>query len=145
MEADLEEQVIAASLTVETAHGLAHLQSSGDGAVRRGKRRHHGIAYGFHDRSSLTGDNLVQNPKMRAHEIIRRKVSHPLVELGRSPQVGEQERQARDLEPLVDVERVRPINVPKGLVREQALGGQEWAAMAEDVVEIVARNADIRQ
>jgi len=47
---------------------------------------------------------------------------HPLVELGRALEVGEQEGEAGDLEALVDVDRVGAVEVAERLVGEQPLG-----------------------
>src|SRR4051812_38987476 len=49
------------------------------------------------------------------------------VKLGRSLQVGEQEGEARDLQTLVNVQRVSPEEVAKGLVCEKLLGRNEWS------------------
>ncbi len=64
-------------------------------------------------------DDLVQHAEMLAHQIVGHDVADPVVELGRALEVGEQERQARDLQPLVDVERVGAIDVAERLVGEQ--------------------------
>ena len=75
---------------------------------------------------------------MRLHEVERDEVADPLVERGRALQVGEQEGEAGDLQALVDVERVGPVDVAEGLVGEQALRGQERLAPAEQLVQRVA-------
>ena len=77
---------------------------------------------------------------MRAHQVVGDEVADALVELGRAFEIGEQEGQAGDLQALVDVERVGPVDVAERLVGEQALGGQERPALAEQVVELVPRD-----
>ena len=79
----------------------------------------------------LGRDDLVQHAEMLAHQVEGDEIADPLVELGRALEVGEQEGEAGDLQPLVDVERVGAIDVAEGLVGEQALGGQERPALAE--------------
>ena len=73
---------------------------------------------------------------MLAHEIVGDDVADPLVERGRALEVGEQERQARDLQPLIDVERVGAIDVAERLVGEQPLRGQERPPLAEQIVQV---------
>ncbi len=79
---------------------------------------------------AFRGDNLVQHVEMRAHQVEGDEVPHPLVELGRAAQIGEEEGEAGDLQPLIHVERVGAIDVAKGLVGEQPLGGQERPPVA---------------
>ena len=83
--------------------------------------------------------------KCALHQVERHQIADALVELGRALEVGEQEREAGDLQPLVDVERVGAVDVAERLVREQALGGQERPAPAEQLVERVARDPYARQ
>ena len=71
------------------------------------------------------GDDLVKDMEMRPHEVEGDEVADPLVEFGRAAQVGEQEGQAGDLEPLVHVQRIGAVEVAEGLVGEQPLGGEE--------------------
>jgi hypothetical protein len=75
---------------------------------------------------------------MRLHQVERHQVADALVEPGRALEVGEQEGEAGDLEPLVDVERVGAIDVAERLVGEQPLRGHERLAAAKKVVELVA-------
>ena len=82
---------------------------------------------------------------MLAHQIVGDDVADPLVELGRAFEVGEQERQAGDLQPLIDVERVGAIDVAERLVGEQQLRGQERPPLAEQVVQRVAGDPQRRQ
>ena len=65
---------------------------------------------------------------MLPHQIVCDKVADALVERGRAFQVSEQERQARDLEPLVRVERVGLVDVAERLIGEQSFGGDERLA-----------------
>ena len=79
------------------------------------------------------GDDLEQRIEMRAHEIEGGEIADPLVERGRALEIGEQEGQRGDLEPLVDVEIVGLEHVAEGLVRQHPLGGEERPALAEQV------------
>ena len=79
--------------------------------------------------------------KCALHEIEGDEVADPLVELGRAAEVGEQEGQAGDLQPLVDVERIGAVEVAERLVGEQPLGREEGPAAAEQVVQRVAGDA----
>ena len=130
MDADLQDQVLAAALVVQLPHRFAHPERRGDGAVGRRERRHHRIADRLHHRARLRGDDLVQHVEVRPHEVEGDEIPYPLVELGRAAQVGEEEGQAGDLQPLVDVERVGAVDVAEGLVGEQPLGGQERPPLA---------------
>ena len=53
---------------------------------------------------------------MLAHHVEGDQVADPLVEFRRALKVGEQEGEAGDFQPLVNVERVGAIDVAKGLV-----------------------------
>ena len=74
-----------------------------------------------------------QRVEMRAHQIEGGEIADPLVERGRTLEVGEQEGQRRDLEALVDIEIVGLEDVAEGLVREHPLGGEERLALAEQL------------
>ncbi|MNL32187.1 hypothetical protein D3C87_1540210 [compost metagenome] len=82
---------------------------------------------------------------MRPDQIEGSEIAHTFIELRRPPEVGEEEGQARDLQALVNVECVGAIDIPEGLVRENALGGQEGAALSEHMMHGIIRNADRRQ
>ena len=82
---------------------------------------------------------------MLAHQIVGDEIADALVERGRALEVGEQEGQAGDLEPLIDVERVGAIDVAEGLVGEKALGGEERLALAEQMMQRVAGDPQRRQ
>ena len=116
---------------VEPAHRLAHAQRRGQRTVGRQEGRHHRIADGLDHGAAFGRDDLVQRAEMLAHQVEGDQVADPLVELGRALEVGEQEGEAGDLQPLVDVERVGAVDVAEGLVGQQALGGQERPALAE--------------
>ena len=82
---------------------------------------------------------------MRPHDIEGGQVADTFVKFGRASEVGEQEGQAGDLQPLVDIERVGAVEVAERLVGQQALGGEEGAAAAEHAVQGVAGDADAGQ
>ena len=130
---------------LEAAHGLAHPQRRGDRPVGRREGRHHRVADGLHDGAALQGDDLLEHAEVRPHQVEGRQVADAVVELGRALEVGEQEGEAGDLEALVDVQRVGAVDVAERLVGEQALGGQERPAPAEQLVERVARDPYRRQ
>ena len=56
---------------------------------------------------------------MTAHEIEGGEIADPLVERGRASEVGEQDGQARDLEPLLGIERPAAIEIAERLIAEQ--------------------------
>ena len=107
--------------------------------------RHHGIADGLHDSALLRGDDLQQRMEMRAHQIECGEVADPLVQRGRALEVGEQERQRRDLETLIDVEVVGFEDVTEGLVGQHPLGREERLALADQVMKRVGGNENRRQ
>src|SRR5690242_8339404 len=82
---------------------------------------------------------------MRLHEIVGDEVSDSLVELGRPLEVGEEEGEAGDLQPLIDVERVGAIEVAERLIGEKALGGEEGPALAKQIMQRVVGEPEARQ
>src|ERR1700710_419885 len=80
--------------------------------------------------------------EMRAYQIERGEIADAFVQRGGALEVGEQERQRRDLEPLVDVEIVGLVDVAKGLVGEHALGGQDRFALAQHFMQRIAGDPD---
>ena len=133
------------SVRLELAHRVAHAQRRGDRAVGRRECRHHRIADGLDHGAGLGGDDLVQHAEMRPHQIEGDEIADPLVKLGRALEVGEQEGEAGDLEALIDVERVGAVDVAESLVGQQALGGEERLAPAEQIVQLVAGDPHARQ
>ena len=131
--ADLQQQVLAAMRCIQAAHGLAHAQRSGERAVGRGEGCHDSIPDRLDDRAALGGHALVQDAEMLAHNVEGDQIADPLVEFRRALKVGEQEGEAGDFQPLVNVERVGAIDVAKGLVGQQPFGGQEGPALAEEL------------
>ena len=89
--------------------------------------------------------DVVQHVEMLAHEIEGDEIADPFVELGRTLEIGEQEGQARDLQPLISVERVGAVDVAESLVGQQSLGGQERLAFAQEIMQRMAGNPETRQ
>ena len=145
MNTDLEQQLLGSRGVLDAGHRIAHAQRRGERSIRRRKRRHHGIADRLHHGARFRRHDLMQETKVRAHQVIRHKVADPLIKRGRALEVGEQEREARDLEPLVHVERIGAIDVAKRLVREQTIGRQERLPLAEQVMQHVAGDPHRRQ
>src|SRR6516165_6661831 len=100
MDADLDDQVLAAALFVELTHRSAHFQARHQRVFGTNERRHHRIADGLHHGTFLRRDDVEQRAEMRAHQIERGEVPDPLIERSRPLQVGEQESQRGDLQPL---------------------------------------------
>src|SRR3954471_7559870 len=115
MDAHLQAQALMLPLGAKVAHRLAHPDGGGNGAVRRLESRHHGIANGLDDGAPFGCDDLLQQPEMLVDEIERGEVTDALIELRGAPEIAEQERQAEDLEPLADRERVGPVDIAKRL------------------------------
>jgi hypothetical protein len=82
---------------------------------------------------------------MRPHQVEGGEIADPLVKLGRAFEVGKQKGQAGDLQPLVDIDRVRAVEVAKHLVSQEPLGGQKWPPSAEKLVELVSGGEQSRQ
>ena len=116
MNADLQQQFLASMRIVEAAHGLTHAQRRGKPAVGRREGCHDGIPYRLDHGAALGGYALLQQAKMLAHHVEGGKVANPLIEFHRALEVGEQEGEAGDFEPLVNVKRSGPIDVAEGLV-----------------------------
>ena len=106
-----------------------------DGAVGRWKRRHHRVSDRLHHCTRLGANNLGQRSEMGAHQVIGNQVAYLLVEFCRALQIGEQERQAGDLEPLFDVECVGVIDIAEGLIAEQPLRRDERLSPRKELVE----------
>ena len=87
---------------------------------------------------------MEQRAEVTAHEIEGGEIADPVVERGRAPEVGEQDRQARDLEPLLGIERPAAIEIAERLVAEQAGRGQERPAGVGELVHLVAVQPDPR-
>ena len=143
--ADLEHQVLVLAFGVQSAHRIAHSEGGRDRTVGRGECRHHCVTDRLDYRARFRGDYLVQHAEVRPHHVVGNQVADALVEIGGPLQIGEQEGKARDLEPLVDVERVGAVDVAKRLVGEQALRRQERFALAEEVMHLVSRDPHGRQ
>src|SRR6266446_1680633 len=73
------------------------------------------------------------------------EISNPLVQRGRALEVGEEERQRRDLEALIDVEIIRFEHVAEGLVGQHPLGGEERLALADQTMKSLGGDEDRRQ
>src|SRR6476469_10060300 len=87
----------------------------------------------------------MQHLKVLPHDVIRNEIANALVEFSRTFQVGEQERQAGDLQPLVHVKRVGAIDIAERLVGEEPLGGEEWLALAKEFMQRVASDPHARK
>jgi len=83
--------------------------------------------------------------KMLTHKIVGDEIADTLVERGRALKIGEQEGEACDLEPLIDIERVGAKDVAKCLVGEETLRRNERLALAEEMMKRVAGNPQRRQ
>jgi hypothetical protein len=140
VDADLEQQIVVAALGVDARHLLAHAQRRRHRAVWRRERRHDRVPDRLDDRPGLRRHDLLQDVKMLAHDIVGDEIADPLIERGRALEIGEEERKARDLEPLIDIEEIGAIDVAKRLVGQEALCGEERLAFAEQIVEPVAGN-----
>ena len=75
---------------------------------------------------------------MLLDQIERHQVADAFVKIGRALEIGEQKGEAGDLEPLIDVERIGPVDVAERLVGEQPLGSEERLTIAEHVVHRLA-------
>ena len=82
---------------------------------------------------------------MLADQIVGDQIADALIERGRALQVREQERQARDLEPLIRLERLGLVDVAEGLISEKPFGGDERFAPGEKIVQRVAGEPQRRQ
>ena len=82
---------------------------------------------------------------MCSDEVIRDQVADAFVKLGGALEIGEQEREAGDVEALIDVERIGAIEVMECLIGEQALCRQEGLAPAEKAMERVPGDPHARQ
>ncbi len=82
--------------------------------------------------------DILQNVKVLSDEIVGDEIADPLIKRGGALEIGEEEREARDLEPLIDIEDVGAIDVAKRLVGQEALCGEERLALAEQVMEPIA-------
>ena len=143
--ADLDHEIVGAALGIERVHRRAHPQARDERMLGPDEGRHHGVADRLHHRALLRGDDLEQRAEMRAHQIERGEIADPFVQRGGALEVGEQERQRGDLQPLIDVEVVGLEDVAEGLVGQHPLGGQERLALADQMMERVARDEDRRQ
>ena len=140
MDADLDYQIVPGVARIEARQFRPYAQGGGQGAVGRRKRRHHRIADCLDHRACLACDNVLQQGKMRAHQVEGSKITHALVEFGRPFQIGENKRQAGDFQALVDIHGLCAVEIAERLVDEQTLGGQERAALTQQVMQGVTGN-----
>ena len=70
---------------------------------------------------------------MAAHEVESGEIADPVVERRRAPEVGEQDRQAGDLEALLGIERAAAIEIAERLVAEQPRRGEKRPSPADDL------------
>jgi hypothetical protein len=75
MDADLEQQILAAVRLVQRAHGLAHAQCRRQCMVRREEGRHHRIADSLDHGAALGRDDLVQRAEVLAHQVESHQVA----------------------------------------------------------------------
>src|SRR5262249_50060770 len=81
------------------------------------------------------------NAEMGPHEIKGGKVADALIKLRRAAQIGEKKSEAGDLQSLIDVDRVCPIDVAERLVGKQALRRQEGSAIVQQRMKRVVGKA----
>src|SRR5207248_10752473 len=108
--------------------------------VRRRKGGHARVANRLYDGSAVRRDDFAEETEMRAHQIKRDEIPHLFMKLRRTFQMGKEEGEARDLEPLVDGEGIGAINITESLIGEEALRGQKRTARAEKMVKFVTSN-----
>src|SRR6185312_13885587 len=101
MDADLHQQILAAALGIEGPHRLADAQRRGHRAVGCWEGRHYRVTDRLDDSPGLAGDDLVEDAEMRPDQIKGGEIAYPLIQLGRAFEIGEQESQAGDLQPLM--------------------------------------------
>jgi hypothetical protein len=120
--ADLQQQILTAApisvaaTIVEVAHRFAHAQCGSEGAVGGWEGCHHRIADRLHDSARLGGNNLIEDLEMGSDQVKGDQIADPLIELGRALEVGEQESQAGDFEPLFGINRVCAVEITKNLI-----------------------------
>src|SRR5512139_2372272 len=109
---DLDQQIVLKFL-----HGIAHAKRGSNSAVGRREGSHHRVADRFDDCAAFGGNDL-DNPEMLAHKIVGDNSADTVIKRGRALEVGGEEGEAGNLEPLVDVKRVGSIDVAKGLIAQ---------------------------
>src|SRR6185369_12103729 len=112
-----------------------HAQRCGDRPVGCRKGGHHCIAAGLYHRPGLSGNDVVEDLEMRSDEIEGGQIAYSLIEFGGTSDVGKKERQAGDLEALVDIDHVGAVEIAKYLVGQQPLCAQERFAPAQKLIE----------
>src|SRR5882724_13555114 len=137
MDADLDHEIAGPALGIERVHGGAYPQARDNRMLGPDEGRHHGIADRLYDGAFLRGDDFQQGVEMRTHQIECGEISDPLVQRGGALEVGEKERQRRDLQALIDIEIVGLEDVAEGLVGQHPLGGEERLALAYQMVKRV--------
>ena len=116
MQANVEGEVLVAARTVDFAHLLAHLHRGTNGAVGSWERRHHRVTDGLDDRAAFRRDRSQQRAEMVTDEVESGQVAHAIVERRRAHEVGEQDRQIGDPEPLLGIEGGVAVEIAEGLV-----------------------------
>ena len=132
MQADVEREVLAPALFVDSAHGFSHPHRSAQSPVRRREGRHHCVADCLDHRAALGRDRRQKFAEVVAHEIERGEIPDPVVERCRTPEIGKEDREAGDLEALFRIERAVPVEIAERLVAEEPVRGQNRPAAVRE-------------
>ena len=73
------------------------------------------------------------------------EIADPVVERGRTPEIGKEDREARDLEALFRIERATPVEIAERLVAEEPVRGQNRPAAVGQSIQLGAVNPQAGQ
>ena len=119
---------------VEALGGGAHVERGGDSVGGVGVGGHDRVADRLHHRTAMADRRLAQPVEMLLHQLVGVEVADALVERGRALDVGEQDRDVADREPLRAADDLGAEQAAKGLAGEQVLAGEVGIEGQEDIV-----------
>src|ERR1700733_12168528 len=126
MHADFQDEIALRAVLIELIHGLAHIKRCPHRIGRRRKRRHHRVTDRLGDGAIVLNSGVEKMLEMPLHLNVGVEVADPLVERGRTLEVGEYEGNIVDRNTLRRADHLGAEEVAKGLCHQQSLAGQGW-------------------
>ena len=124
VDADLERHRPLGLGLVEALDGAPHVERRADRQRRVRIGGHHRIADGFDDRPAMAHGRLAQQVEVLLDQLEGIQVADSLIERGRSPDVGEQERDVADREALGATHHLGTEQALERLAGQQMLAGE---------------------
>src|SRR5262245_28486193 len=82
---------------------------------------------------------------MRAYQVVGNEITDAVVKLGGPFEICKQKREAGQLQPLIDVERLSSIDVAEYLVGQKLFRCEKWLSLTKHMMKRFAGDPDRRQ